>query len=94
MPDELHELIHQLMYEPNDPGEIHSCPNCGGVLHVRFLALPTSDISNMPKLEVNSSCEKCRNNVFTLYELMDDLPEWIKQKKSDSPGRYGELRKN
>jgi hypothetical protein len=75
--DKLDELVHRLMIEANDPGEIHTCPICDGVLHVRF---QTYTRSGRDMLGVNTFCEKCKINIFNDYSLAEELPQWLKQK--------------
>ena len=36
MDNKIDDLVHRLMDNPNNPGEIHSCPICGGMIHVKF----------------------------------------------------------
>jgi hypothetical protein len=77
MDEKLDVLVHQLMHEASDPGEIHECPNCGGILHVHFLPFKRLELD---LLEVNIHCEECKINIFTTYRLDENLPQWIKQK--------------
>lgn len=75
MEDKLDKLVQKIIVEMTEPGEIHVCPICGGVLHVRFLPYERVDIL---LLEVNTFCESCEKNMFATYQV-EKMPQWIKK---------------
>ena len=75
MDKRIDDLMHRLIIEANDPGEINTCPICDGILHVRFesYARHGKDL-----VGVNIFCEKCKINIASDYSV-EHLPAWLKQ---------------
>ena len=74
MNDWIDDLVHRLLIETSDPGEIHTCPICNGVLHVRF----ESYVRHGKNLVgVNLFCEQCEINIVSDFPV-EHLPIWIK----------------
>jgi len=75
-------LIDQLKRKASKPGELHSCPVCGGRLHVRF------DIYSREHREIigiHAWCEDC-DVAITIDSA--ELPAWAlrEQPYADSNG--------
>ena len=67
------DLIHRLLSQESNPGELHECPRCGGVLHVRF-ELYTRH--RRPMVGVNLFCENCDLRLARDYSI-GNSPKWL-----------------
>ena len=73
MDNRIDNLVHRLINTTNDPGEIHICPICGGVLHVKFSAY----VRHRKKMiGVNIWCDKCKIDIMSDYKV-ENAPPWI-----------------
>ena len=83
--DLLRPLIYDLIRRETDPGEIHVCPICNGVLHVSITVY--KETGREKELNVGAHCENCETTgFFRFYEK--HIPVWAKESKYKdmSPG--------
>jgi len=67
-------LIQDLLSRNTNPGEIHVCPLCNGILHVRMSGY--TQVRQTKRFAAYVHCENCETSV--IFEL-DDPPPWINE---------------
>lgn len=70
----LRSLVKDLISRDIDPGEIHVCPLCNGILHVSISGYAHGDQAR--RFAVYTRCENCKTSV--IFEL-DNAPPWVKE---------------
>jgi hypothetical protein len=68
-------LLQDLLDRKTDPGEIHVCPLCQGILHVRMSGY--TQVRQTKRFAAYVRCENCK--VSVIFEL-GDPPPWIKER--------------
>ena len=67
-------LIRDLLSRKTNPGEIHVCPLCKGILHVSMSGY--TQVGQTKRFAAYTKCENCKTSV--IFEL-DTPPPWIKE---------------
>jgi hypothetical protein len=70
----INKLVFDLEHRETDPGEIHSCPICGGQIHVTFSIYHGR--KGKEKLGVGVRCDKCR---YIMSADGGSIPKWVKR---------------
>jgi len=70
----LRRMITDLLDRKTDPGEIHVCPLCEGILHVKISGY--TQVGQTKRFAAYVRCESCETRV--IFELDTPSP-WIKE---------------
>jgi hypothetical protein len=69
----LKELAADLLTKPEDPGEVHPCPVCGGHAHFRFTVFQRR---SKPMVGIHAWCEYCGTEIAVDY--LSPIPLWAR----------------
>jgi len=70
------ELVANLLTRTDDPGDVHICPICGGILHTQFEPYKRN---RRDLLGVIVKCDHCGISVGIDFDG-SDLPSWLEER--------------
>lgn len=68
------ELLDKLIELDSDPGEIHTCPVCGGKIHIWFGAYQRFE---QELFGATVKCEAC--GIQMAFDYATSPPSWVKR---------------